>query len=46
MVLTIAVSGMILLEQPVGSDQVIVYHNRFSWFTEEVIYVLPSAKVD
>ena len=39
MILILAVHGVFILEQPLGSEQVLPFNRRFSWFANKICYV-------
>ena len=39
MVLILAVHGVFIMEQPIGSEQVLPFNRRFSWFANKICYV-------
>ena len=39
MILILAVHGVFIVEQPTGSEQVLPFNRRFSWFANKICYV-------
>ena len=39
MVLILAVHGVFMVEQPLGSEQTLPFNRRFSWFVNKICFV-------